>query len=285
MVFIVPNVFQFVSIFERFQMITPLMCKIITTVVSIVIYIILILLLSTGLFKKRADIFKYIAYNFAAIVVWLTLFRICFELIRPDISISVGQMEKIVSLQWTIYGISIAIFLVWYYVVIGFLKDNRPKLYTNPNYTQLFDNIHRKNAYQSSTSSYYRSIVFLVINTITLIFVTIRTYIDTEAPTVMSQALLLIGFFMSICTLIVLFLDIISIGFREKKAMLKGMEISGKEKEELEIIASNIDKANAIINLLEKADDLDVETRKHLLDKVNKYLQIDEEETKKKDSK
>lgn len=142
----------------------------------------------------------------------------------------VNTVYDILSLQWTIWGLSLAIFLVWDGIVIAYLKRNQPEELDPTNPFQKCRFLLRKESFLQEIESTFSSVIFLTVNLFLLLFSTIQIYLKAQPDSVFTQSVLYCSFFFTTNSIAGMFLDILKHLNREKSELI---EINKVTKEDL----------------------------------------------------
>lgn len=143
----------------------------------------------------------------------------------------VNTVYDILSLQWTIWGLALAIFLVWDGIVIAYLKRIQPEELDSTNPLQKCRFLLRKESFLQEIESTFSSVIFLTVNLFLLLFSTIQIYLKAQPDSVFTQSVLYCSFFFTTNSIAGMFLDILKLLNREKSELL---EISKVTKEDLD---------------------------------------------------
>ena len=143
----------------------------------------------------------------------------------------VNTVYDILSLQWTIWGLALAIFLVWDGIVIAYLKRIQPEELDSTNPLQKCRFLLRKESFLQEIESTFSSVIFLTVNLFLLLFSTIQIYLKAQPDSVFTQSVLYCSFFFTTNSIAGMFLDILKLLNREKSELI---EISKVTKEDLD---------------------------------------------------
>lgn len=145
------------------------------------------------------------------------------------------MVSEVLSLQWTIFGLSLTIFLVWNVIMVEFLKEKQPKASDSPNLYQKYTLALEKKTYIQEIGATFNSVVLLTINLFLLLLSSSMVYISMKPESIITQNILLCSFFFTTNSIICLFMDILLPLKKDKEEMLKNNSIT----------QSDIDKAYA----------------------------------------
>lgn len=135
-------------------------------------------------------------------------------------------VSEVLSLQWTIFGLSLTIFLVWNVIMVEFLKAKQPKVSDSSSLYQKFTLALEKKTYTQEVDTTFNSVILLTINLFLLLSSTTMIYISMTPESVITQNVLLCSFFITINSIIRLFVDILSPLKKEKEEMLKNNSVT-----------------------------------------------------------
>ena len=145
------------------------------------------------------------------------------------------MVSEVLSLQWTIFGLSLTIFLVWNVLMVEFLKGKQPKVSDSSSLYQKFTLALEKKTYTQEIDTTFNSVVLLTINLFLLLLSSTMIYIGMNPESIITQNILLCSFFFTTNSILCLFMDILLPLKKDKEGMLKNNSIT----------QSDIDKAYA----------------------------------------
>ncbi len=131
--------------------------------------------------------------------------------IKTEVKYSKEEIKDLINLQWNIFGISCALFLVWGTVVTKHLKDNSPKSQERKLEETVADRINRnkKNRlFCLSVKSKTVSIHFLLWHLVCLVAETVCYYTVPTAINVMMENIAISGLLIGILAVSILCIDI-----------------------------------------------------------------------------
>ena len=145
------------------------------------------------------------------------------------------MVSEVLSLQWTIFGLSLTIFLVWNVLMVEFLKGKQPKVSDSSSLYQKYTLALEKKTYTQEIDTTFNSVVLLTINLFLLLLSSTMIYIGMNPESIITQNILLCSFFFTTNSILCLFMDILLPLKKDKEEMLKNNSIT----------QSDIDKAYA----------------------------------------
>ncbi len=205
--------------------------------------------------KKSTKFGNRLSLYYPKIILFYLILIIIFISIRSEIIWSYEGLKDTVCLEWTIFGISVTIFLVWDVLILKYLKDIQPK---NTNITGLLrrrEYIGKKGEFYQTVSVMFNTVTILLINLFVLLFSTAWAFLSKEEVTLFGQNAVIISFYFCTNTIVSLLIDIIVPLIKEKKIMLKETKVSDKDIDEINSIGEQIEKAMIV---LKEIDDITV---------------------------
>lgn len=144
---------------------------------------------------------------------------------------------EILSVQWTIFGLSLTIFLVWNVIIVEFLKNKQPKESDSSSLLSKYTLAIEKKTFSQEIETTFNTVVLLTINLFLLLLSTMAIYISAKPESIVTQNILLCSFFFTTNSIICLFIDILMPLKKDKAEMLKNNNVTKED----------IDKAQAAL--------------------------------------
>ena len=136
------------------------------------------------------------------------------------------MVSEVLSLQWTIFGLSLTIFLVWNVLMVEFLKGKQPKVSDASSLYQKFTLALEKKTYTQEIDATFNSVVLLTINLFLLLLSSTMIYISMKPESIITQNILLCSFFFTTNSILCLFMDILSPLKKDKEEMLENNSVT-----------------------------------------------------------
>ena len=149
--------------------------------------------------------------------------------IKNELIWDANMASDMLSLQWSIFGLSLTIFLVWNVIIVEFLKNKQPK---EPDPSELFQKYKlalEKRSFSQEIETTFFSVVLLTINLFLLILSTSLIYISANAESIITQNILHCSFFFTTNSIACLFLDILKPLKKDKADMLKNNNVTKED--------------------------------------------------------
>lgn len=222
---------------------------------------------------------NWIYRNIPNLMMYYTISIVCFVSIRTEIEWSKNELKDILSLEWTIFAISIAIFLVWNSFILKQLQESKPNDKVLKNRFEKLRFFLDKNEYYEKVSDAYSALILLCLNMFILVAATASVYIAWNNSSLLHENLVIISFYLCTNTLIQLFLNIIMPLMKAKKLLLEGMTIDSKEINEVNVMNKELELLLSELSEIDHNNELsDVEKFNLSANVLRKYSLIENEQ-------
>lgn len=142
---------------------------------------------------------------------------------------TVDEIQDVLTLEWTIFGLSLTIFLVWNVIIVDYLKKKKPQEAEKPDYIQQYELLKEKQSFSQEVESTFSKTILLSINLFILLISSTLVYIEQSAETLFTQILVRCAFFFSTNTIISFFFDMLKPLKADKDNLKKTSQVSMKE--------------------------------------------------------
>lgn len=211
-----------------------------------------IYLLNTSKYTKVGN---WVSTNVFTLLLLYTLSNIFCCAVKSTVIWSYERIKELLSLEWTIIGISITIFLVWNVIAIEYLDNKKPQKPTTSSPLSVMRYIQSKSDFTFETKSLLNNINLLLVNILSLLFATAIVYIGTAEASVLNQNMVLLTFFLCTNTVLGLFLDIFKYYFGRRRKLLADAKVTNADiilqnqiKEKTAKVLDSIDVINNLPN-------------------------------------
>lgn len=178
--------------------------------------------------SKRYLINKWMRKYYNRLVILYILLCLFLVAIKSEVVWSFTEIHNLISLEWTIFGISTAIFLIWSALSVNYLNNKKPMKVTCNSIQEELKCIYDKAYFLENTSSLFINIKIMAINLACLIATTTFLYI-LEKVTIVNQTMALFTLLLCTNTISGLFFDILKPFNENKKALIKEVQITEYE--------------------------------------------------------
>lgn len=236
--------------------------------------------------SKRQKISKLknnISEIFPAFLLFLLIICLIFVSIQSEISWSKEELKDLVSLQWTIFSLSITVYIVWEVLFSRILKDTKPKRKIEEGVLSDLQYIQEKKVYRENIAQKFFVLIFLVLNIFVLLLATTVAYFPTYEVSVFGQALVVSSFYICTNTFIQMLLDIIMPIFSAKKEAFKDVQVTDADISKFNKTTELLLKLSEALEKIDKIPELDDIKRKELKDNlISELLKLVQPEISKK---
>lgn len=182
--------------------------------------------------EKKTKLSNWLSMNYPRLILYYVISIIGFGSIKNEVIFTIEELRDLISLEWSIFGIIITIFLVWNVIIVEYLKKKKPICETGVSPIKQMRYIEDKGNFFRSASIDFNSISLLIIDVLILIFATSSSYISSSEINLFNQNLAVIGFYFTSNTLLEFFLSILQPLKENKNKILEGTKVSQEEVEE-----------------------------------------------------
>ena len=244
--------FSLFNMLANFNVITAMVGFYIAVSFSFIATIILTIFIIKQIKTIKSTRFgNWLSLNYPKLILIYIILLLVFISIRPDIIWDYSDLKDVLSLEWAIFGISVAIFIVWNVLIVNYLKEIQPKEENSMSLFTKWEYIIKKGDFYETVSTMFNSVTFLVINLIVLTFATNSTYFLKQEVTLFNQNINIISLYLCVNTIILLLLDVIKPSYKEKIRMLKETKVTDND------IKVKNDAYDQIINLEDSFETID----------------------------
>ncbi|MBE6783124.1 MAG: hypothetical protein E7536_03850 [Ruminococcaceae bacterium] len=211
----------------RFDIITVVVGRCLAFFISLSFSVVFVaFILKRYILKRKSNLLMWLSYGAPKYVLWYALTVISLSSLRAELIWNVTEMKDVLMLSWTIFGIAITLFLVWYLLNGGFLEKQIKRLKEQSEQKEKFSFnyavFNLLTIYNQRTSS----IFLLLINLLMLIITTSRFYIVNAGSTItlLNQNLMIICFFLCCNTVADMFIGISQVLIAENKSVTRKLD-------------------------------------------------------------
>lgn len=231
-------VFSFLKCLNRFIDISLCLHYLISIVISIVLSIINIICLVVNI-KRIVDskLVYLIKKNYPYLFLIYFFLIILFATITNKVIWKANEINDVLSVEWTIFGLSITIFLVWDVLFLSYLKKKQPVKHGDMDLIQSYELINKKFSYYSEVEIEFLTIILLTINLVLLIISSVGVYIIHQPQNIFIQNLVILSFYFSTNTILSLLIDIIKPLWEERARLKKENQVTKEEMDSAQVNA------------------------------------------------
>ena len=217
---------------------------------------------------KKTKFENWLSNNSARIMLAYTLLYIFSISVRTEVFLSFAEMKEILTLGWTIFGISAAIFLLWSATALKYLEERKPIKPNSKFPTKTWLYIKEKETFYSDATFLLNNVNLLLANLLGLSIATVFIFVIHRKASVLSQSITI--FVLLLCTnsIVGLFLDMLKPFNEKKKALLKETKVTSADIALQNEIGQQTELISTAIDAIESAEGIDEEKKTMLLQKT-----------------
>ena len=219
--FLLINFLSELGILEK-SGVLPLSAEI-STLIAIIISVIIAIFINS---PKKTRWKNFWAMNYPNFILFYCISLLCVSSLKAEVVLILDELREIISLEWTIFGITITVFLVWNVVILQFLRDKKPPKLDGYSPIKAINYIREKGNFHEEVAMTFISVYFLIINLFVLLVTSVLVYFSYQHVTLFIQILTNINFYFCTNTLSMLLLDILRPLKQEKRSMLEESKIT-----------------------------------------------------------
>ena len=139
------------------------------------------------------------------------------------------ELNNILSIEWTMFWISLTVFLVWNGIILESLKKHVPEGQEKQDFLSRYEMLIKQRLFSREIETSFMPMTFISINLFLMILSTTFVYIVHLPDEVITQNIVRCAFYFSSNTLVMLFLDILKPLKEEKTTLNKNNQVTKKE--------------------------------------------------------
>lgn len=285
-------IFNFVvlDVLYRFSYLTITQMMLIFIIISFCEEIALIIFVNIALSGKTyIENFDKLIKNLPRVITLYIILVIFFVSIKKELIWNYDELKDIINIQWTIFGISIAVFLFWHVFVSKHWETTKDLESADNNDNKLINkkkHYEKREDYSIDLSTCLISGVLLSINLVVILIATLGVYFIWRENTIVLQTLIIFSFYMCTNTICSLLQDVILPLFNQKKILYNKNKLSIYEKKEYALLQMLSDKEIECLEDILKSCNCDEEGRKKFILKAYEVVKnLKQEKVRNIDSK
>lgn len=239
---------KFISIEDSCIIIVSIGASAVLSIVNVTISIV-----SSHRFHQSKLVF-WIKNNYPKVILSYLMLNIIFMSISNELHWKENEIREVLTIEWTIFEVSMMIFLVWDVFYVNYLKNKQPREDEKMDSIKKYKALLNKQTLFSDIVSAKSSIIILTVNLFLLAISSGMIYISNKPDSIVTQNIVVCTFYFSTNTLVILFIDILKPILAENKALKKANKIT---KEELDRAESKALLQSIQEDVIKTIDDLD----------------------------
>lgn len=228
--------------------------------------------------ETKTSYFNYwIDHHWPNLLLLYFIIIIILASIKTSIVWSADDIKNIITLEWNIFGIAIAIFLFWYIFIEKYIKESKPIKRNTKGPIGVLSYISEKSNFQQSVDLLFMSVILITINMFMLITSTAMVFISTPNNiNLFIQNCVIITFYLCTNSISSLFLDMIKPLFAEKNKVLDENKMTKIDLENKNNMIKSVMQITELIDTIEQANRIDDKQKSELINiLVNDFIKQD----------
>ena len=144
-----------------------------------------------GFEKKESRIIFWLKKNRSKIIVSAASISILLASITNEVIWTSDEINNILTIEWTIFGLSLTIFLVWDVIIVEYLKRKQPVATGTESFIEKYDLLEKRQSFLREVESTFLITVLLAVNLLLLLVSTGLVYICLFQEEVVTQTIVL----------------------------------------------------------------------------------------------
>ena len=272
----------FLSVFSEFGLITNKTVFSTAGIASFLSSVVVFVYTISRIRSERTTKFEnWLSNNISKLCLYYVIANFFFVSIKSEVVWSHDEIRNLVSLEWTILSISIAIFLVWNALIVNKLKDSKPQKPTELSSLSTLKYILEKGTFYGNATMLFMSINMLTCNLVLLTIATTLVYLGSNDFMILKQAVVTLALYFSTNTILELFMDILRPLNAEKKALLKETKVTNADVETQNRIIEKSNKTFTAIDEIAQLPHLSADEKQRITrELLRDFLDDDNEKIK-----
>lgn len=231
---------------------------------------------------RQSKVSFWFESNSPKLILSYLIILLCLISITDKAIWSAEEIVDVLSLEWTIFGLSVTIFLVWNIIYIEYLKKIQPKEPDTDDYLEKYEFLGQKQSFYRQVENSFTSIILLSINLFLLLFSSSFVHISRMEEAILTQNLVLCTFYFSTNTIALLFFDLLKPLKKDRDTFRKANQVTKEERDSTLERAIMQKLADAQIRAICDSPDLTQEQKDALLERIAKAIDNPIEKTTEK---
>lgn len=223
--------FSIIRCINEFVTIDLTLFSVVVFILSVILSIINLILYNRNYKHDDSNFVFWKKKHSSKIVIGYFMLLFVFSSIKNSVRWANDEVNNIMSIEWTIMGLSITIFLVWE-IFLNYLKSKQPVAENNSDFVQMYQYLQDKFNFAQKVETGFSSIVLLSANLLLIVITTTAVYIMNSSQSIITQNLIACNFYFSTNTITMLFLNILQPIIEEKRILKQNNQVTKKEMDE-----------------------------------------------------
>ena len=178
---------------------------------------------------KSGKIGFWASKNYPKLVLAYVILILCLMSVSNSVDWTADTVNEVITIEWTIFGLSLTIFLVWNVLIVDYLKKKQPVVSDGLGFIQRYELLLKKQSFSQEVDNTFSTVVLMTINLVLLLFSTSLAYLSHLSETVFTQVLIRCTFFFTTNTIFSLFIDLLRPLKKDRDALKKNNVVTKEE--------------------------------------------------------
>lgn len=212
--------------------------------------------------KNKFDI--WVHNNKSSLKLYLLFIGICSWATGRELSWTYEKAKDVLSMEWTILSIALALFVVWHTIIPQFLEDKKPNEDGIRFSFEKASIIEEKYEYSQMVTSSFGSLSLLSLNIFILIFATLYIYIVNDDITLAGQNITIVSFFLGTNSFLDMFLGILTPLTHVKEKLLRHTDVTQEDFRFVESVDQQLKETSAFFRTIDSLEGIDDDAKKKI---------------------
>lgn len=257
------------SALDRFGFISTLTAFTVSLSVSSFFAVVIVLYqIITIKSEKEFRVKTWISNNRARLTLWYVFSVLFFLSMKAELIWDFEELKTVLSLVWTMMGISIAVFLVWGVIVKEYISQKRPQVSKQECNWEKYQYIGKKREFYEEASNLFKSLTLLTVNLTVLILITARIYVISNSLSLFNQNSVIFSLFLCSNTLLDLFIGVLTPLNEIKKQALTETKATQADVEFQNNFVEDMNKYFVLVGEIDRLQEVDEAQKSSLKEKA-----------------
>ena len=241
---------NFVEIHLRLSLYESIMISLLLSLVN------LLLVVHRKKKLKESKLGFWLNNNWPKLVLSYIIILLFLASVTKEVIWASNEINDVLTLEWTIFGLSLTIFLVWNVLIVEYLGKKRPADTETLDYWQKVKRLNEKRSFSQEVDATFLTVIILAINLFSLLLSSSLVFVIHKPESQITQNVLRFSFYFSTNTIASLFLDILKPLMEDKKRLKAGNQVTKEELDSAQVEAFLYDIVEAVVKTVYHKTDL-----------------------------
>ena len=177
----------------------------------------------------KSKIGTWIGNNYPMLTLGYIITNLLLASITNQVKWTADEVDNVLLIEWTIFGLSITMFLVWRVLIVEYLKKKIPAEPVKADSFSKYKYLIEKRSFSQEIDSTFTTVILLSLNLVLLLFSTGLAFIICLPEAILTQNVIIITFYFSTNTIALLFFDIVKPLMKNKESLKESSKVGENE--------------------------------------------------------